>query len=168
MKDLDKTQVYSLDGITHNQAVELLEWLKVIDRDWDDVHLENIRKEHAIYHVGGDEWCCDYSKTYKTTTHISTLFPTKLEDLIKQRDELNKQIEEYGETLKIGDVCKFWNDGDGEFTISSLDSVDVSDYPYRDKYGTWHQYADILTQQEVFDFVNSPDFLMMKCMINHS
>lgn len=37
MRDLDRTQVYDLRGITEEQAKELLEWLKANDKGWEDI-----------------------------------------------------------------------------------------------------------------------------------
>lgn len=157
MKNLNKNEVYSLDGITHEQAVELLEWLKENDVDWGDSYLSCIKSSNYLIFL--DTWCYGSKKDVKPTTHISTLFTTELCDLIKQRDELNKKIEEYGKP-KVGDVCKFWDgsteESDG-YVVSKLTNIHLGEdirSPYKANInGTWFKNAKKLTEQEVIELL---------------
>lgn len=96
MKDLNRDEVYDLRGITHEQAVELLEWLKENDRDWNDNYISGIKKYKTIYFDDDiNEWLPDAPRE-DITSHISTLFEKSLEEQLKDAekkvDELKQQI----------------------------------------------------------------------------
>src|SRR5690606_8288290 len=97
MKDLDKTQVYDLRGITEEQAKELLDWLVENDRGWAtpeslddyDGFYGAIQEYKSIKYTGMADWFVSVSKP---TTHISTLFEQSYEE---QLQEAKKQLEHY-------------------------------------------------------------------------
>lgn len=150
MKDLDKNEVYDLRGITHEQAVELLKWLKVNDVDWEDCHLSLLTSQRYLrWEV---EWNCGSADSVSSSTHISFLFEIELESLIRQRDELNKRIEEYGNP-KVGDVCKVVVSGGHSIFITKVESIEYRDgaVDYVNEWGV--ESCVKITEQEVIELL---------------
>lgn len=155
MKDLDKTQVYDLIGITEEQAKELIEWLKDNDKGWDEFGYRRVIEGFPLEYFD-NEWSLSGSKT---TTHISTLFEKSYE---QQLQEAKKRLEHYKREIerleneskpKVGDVCKFWYDVESDFFIGILTGTDDSNYPYQVGVGGWFKHAKKLTEKEVIDLL---------------
>lgn len=163
MKDLDKTQVYDLRGITEEQARELLDWLVENDRGWAtpesldgyDGFYRAIQEYTSIKHTGIADWFVSVSKP---TTHISTLFEKSYEQQLK---EAKKQLEHYKKEVerleseskpKVGDVCKFWDFDEGVFILSELVQISEDSSPYL-SWGDSYRNARRLTEQEVIDLL---------------
>lgn len=155
MKDLDKTQVYDLIGITEEQAKELYAWLLVNEEGWDDWGYENLIGDDGLeyFHT---EWGISSSKP---TTHISALFePTyeeQLQEAKKKLDHYKKEVErlENESKPKINDVCKFWNYFESDFVIGILTDTDESSCPYQAGGYAWYEHAKKVTEQEVIDLL---------------
>lgn len=155
MKDLDKTQVYNLRGITEEQARELLEWLKDNDVYWEGcVHYRLM--EHTSLEYRDGEWDFVHETS---TTHISTLFEKSYE---QQLQEAKKQLEHYKKEVerleneskpKLGDVVKAWQSNENDFVIGILKSVDESVHPHYVGDSGWFKNAKKLTEQEVIDLL---------------
>lgn len=99
MKDLNRVEVYSLDGITHEQAEELLQWLIENDTEWESNHLEYLVNHKSIYFdTGWNEWLLGSVEYYNPTTHISTLFEKSYEEqlieAVRRVEELKRKINE--------------------------------------------------------------------------
>ena len=161
MKDLDKTQVYDLRGITEEQARELLDWLVEYDSGWET--------NHDFFYSAIQE-CTSIEHTEMTTrwhisnsnpmTHISTLFEQsyeeKLQEAIEKLEHYKKEVErlENESKTKVGDVCKFWYDVESDFFIGILTGiVGVSVFPYQAGGGEWFKNAKKVTEQEVIDLL---------------
>lgn len=155
MRDLDKTQVYDLRGITKKQVKELLEWLKDNDKGWDEYIHYWITKHRSLEYVY-TEWKFSGKEP---TTHISTLFePTYEQQLQEAKNQLEyykKEVErlENESNPKVGDVCKFWYDVESDFFIGILTGTDDSNFPYQVGVGGWFKHAKKVTEQEVVDLL---------------
>ena len=164
MKDLDRTQVYDLRGITEKQARELLDWLVENDSGWTTpASLDGyygfyvaIREYPSFKYTGRDCWHVSVSKH---TTHISTLFEKsyeqQLQEAKKKLEHYKKEVERLGNESKpkINDICKLWNDVESDFVIGILTDIDESDFPYQVRDSAWFKNAKKLTEQEVIDLL---------------
>lgn len=155
MKDLDKTQVYDLRGITEEQAKELYRWLCQRDEVWGDISYRWLREDVSL-ESHYSEWKLSGSKP---TTHISTLFYQPYEQQLR---EAKKKLEHYKKEVdrleneskpKVGDVCKFWFNNEDEFVISVL--VDLRhEYTHGFESPTsFFKNAKKVTEQEVIDLL---------------
>ena len=160
MKDLDKTQVYNLRGITEEQARELLDWLVEYDSGWET--------NHDFFYSAIQE-CTSIEHTEMTTrwhisnsnpmTHISTLFEQsyeeKLQEAIEKLEHYKKEVErlENESKPKLGDVVKAWQSNENDFVIGILKSVDESVHPHYVGDSGWFKNAKKLTEQEVIDLL---------------
>src|SRR5699024_6323639 len=142
MKNLDKTQVYDLRGITEEQAKELYELLCCYNEGWSNGNYRWIRESFSL-EFARPFWTLSSSKP---TTHISTLFEPTYEE---QLQEAKKKLEHYKKEVerledeskpKINDVCKFWNDVEGDFFIGILTGADDSHFPYQVGAGGWFKH----------------------------
>ena len=159
MKDLDKTQVYDLRGITEEQARELHEWLVDNDIGWVTNYYNfysSIQEYISIKYTEMTSWILSYSNQ---TTHISTLFEPTYEE---QLQEAKKKLEHYKREVerlenesepKVGDVCKFWDNLDSDFFIGILTGTEDSDFPYKVWDSVWLKNAKKLTEQEVINLL---------------
>ena len=164
MKDLDRTQVYDLRGITEKQARELLDWLVEYDSGWAtpeslydyDGFYESIQEYTSIKYTGRADW---YAGVWKPTTHISTLFEQsyeeKLQEAIEKLEHYKKEVErlENESKPKLGDVVKAWQSNENDFVIGILKSVDESVHPHYVGDSGWFKNAKKLTEQEVIDLL---------------
>ena len=155
MKDLDKTQVYDLRGITEEQTNELYEWLCCYDEGWSDENYRWLRESFSLEYIY-PYWAIS---DRKPTTHISTLFEKSYE---QQLQEAKKQLEHYKREVErleneirpnINDVCKFWDNDESVFAIGTLSLIDDSDVPYNVGDSAWFKNAQKLTEQEVVDLL---------------
>ena len=155
MKDLDKTQVYDLRGITEEQARELYELLIVHDEGWSDENYKWIRESFSLEFTH-PFWALS---DRKPTTHISTLFEQSYE---QQQKKKKKKLEHYKEEVerleneskpKINDVCQFWNYSESNFVIGILTTISEGDSMYECSVSTWFENAKKLTEQEVIDLL---------------
>lgn len=155
MKDLDKTQVYDLRGITEEQAKELYEWLRSYDRDWFYWGHEKLIGGGSLEYFY-PEWLLSDSQP---TTHISTLFEKSYEE---QLQEAKKKLEHYKKEVerleneskpKVGDVVKAWQSNENDFVIGILKSVDESVFPHYVGDSVWFKHARKLTEQEVIELL---------------
>ena len=81
MKELDKNKAYDLRGLSKEQRVELLNWLKVNDEGWEHLTDWGFKRYNLLgFSTNFNEWYFnDYGKEIVDAT---TLFePTNLEDL---------------------------------------------------------------------------------------
>lgn len=159
MKDLDKTQVYDLRGITEEQAKELYDWLRDYDSGWTAdyyIFYWDIRKYISIKYTDITRW---FLSDRKPTTHISTLFESTYE---QQLQESKSQLERYKKEVerleneskpKVGDVCKFWNYFESDFVIGTLTGIADGDFPYLVGESGWFKHAKKLTEKEVIDLL---------------
>lgn len=93
MKDLNRTEVYSLDGITHEQAEELLQWLIENYTYWKTFFLEEIKQGDSFLEYISNEWVFStYDDFYNPTTHISTLFEPSYEEQLIEALECVKTL----------------------------------------------------------------------------
>lgn len=104
IQDLDRSQIYDLRGITHEQAEELLQWLIDNDNGWDYGFLPNFHKYNSLIYFERSHittWTFSYEE--KPTTSISTLFELSYEEqlieAVKRVEELKRKINE----PKVGD-----------------------------------------------------------------
>lgn len=155
MKDLDKTQVYDLRGITEEQAKELLEWLRYYDWEWGEFDYRWFMEDGCLEY-SYPEW---FTNENKPTTHISTLFEQSYEE---QLQEAKKKLEHYKKEVermenerdpKIGDVCKFWDSIESNFVIGILTDTGRSSLPYQVGDFGWCKNAKKLTEQEVINLL---------------
>lgn len=158
MKNLDKTQVYDLRGITEEQAKELHDWLVENDIGWVTDYYSfywSIQKYKSLEYIY-PEWMLG---DREPTTHISTLFEKpyeqQLQEAKKQLDHYKKEVErlENESKPKINDVCKFWYDVESDFFIGILTGTDDSNFPYQLGAGGWFKHAKKVTEQEVIDLL---------------
>lgn len=156
MKDLDKTQVYDLRGITEEQSRELREWLIRYDVGWGELGYRNMVEDFSLEYSDSG-WV--YSDR-KPTTHISTLFEQTYEQQLQEAksklEHYKKEIErlENESKLKVGDVSKFWDNVENDFAIGILTGiVGVSNFPYQVGKGEWFKNAKKLTEKEVVDLL---------------
>ena len=154
MKELDKTQVYDLRGITEEQARGLLKWLKANDEGWERCAHYRLM-EYRSLEYRDFEWDV-VNET--PTTHISTLFEQsyeqQLQEAKKKLDHYKKEVErlENESKPKVGDVCKFWDFDEGVFIISELVQISEDSSPYL-SCGDSYRNAKKLTEQEVIDLL---------------
>jgi len=163
MKDLDRTQVYDLRGITEKQAREILDWLVENDSGWVTNYYNfysAIQDYTSIKYTDMTRWILS---DRKPTTHISTLFEQTYEEKLQ---EAKKQLEHYKKEVKrleneskneskpkVGDVCKFWDYVESDFVIGILTDT-FGEYPtYQVGRTAWFRNAKKLTEQEVIDLL---------------
>lgn len=153
MKDLDRSQVYDLRGITEEQAKELYSFLLANDKGWSDENYRWLREDHSLIYLS-DVWA---TSGREPTTHISTLFEQSYE---QQLQEAKKKLEHYKREverleneskLKDGDVVKAWDSENGEYSIGVIE--DINDYGYLLNDGIRWYNAKKLTEQEVIDLL---------------
>ena len=154
MKDLDKTQIYDLRGITEEQARELYKWLRVHDKGWSDENYRWLREDHSLIYLS-DVWA---TSGREPTTHISTLFETtyeqQLQEAKKKLDHYKKEVKrlENESIPKVGDVVKAWNNNSSaKPIIGKLEDLHLNTH-----YGIgghWYENAKKLTEQEVIDLL---------------
>lgn len=153
MKDLDKTQVYDLRGITEEQAKELCERLRGYNRGWGDWGYESLMEDDSLEYFY-PEWKLS---DRKPTTHISTLFEKSYE---QQLQEAKKKLEHYKREVerleneskpKVGDVVKAWDIGSGYYSIGFIEHI--QDYGYLLSDGMYWDNAKKLTEKEVIDLL---------------
>lgn len=156
MKDLDKTQVYDLRGITEEQAKELHRWLCKDDEVWRGISYRWLREGFSLEYYS-TEWARSGGEP---TTHILTLFgqsyeEQQLQEAKKKLDHYKKEVERLESKLKpkINDVCKFWDYNSDDFLIGILTSTNDSKLPYKAGESNWFKNAKKLTEQEVIDLL---------------
>ena len=157
MKDLDKTQVYDLRGITEEQAKDLYECLCCYEEGWNGLgyrHIIEVIEDSLVYF--NHEWVLSDSKP---TVHISTLFEQtyeqQLQEAKKKLEHYKKEVERLENESKTeeGDVCKFWNYFEGDFAIGILTAISEVDSTYECSGTTWFKHAKKLTEQEVINLL---------------
>lgn len=164
MRDLDRTQVYDLRGITEEQARELLDWLVENDSGWST--LASFDDYYGFYTAIQDypsikytERSCWHVSVSEHTIHISTLFePTYEQQLQEAKNKLEhykKEVErlENENRPKVGDVGKFWNYFEGDFVIGILTDISEGDSLCECSGITWFKHAKKVTEQEVIDLL---------------
>lgn len=155
MKDLDKTQVYDLRGITEEQARELHEWLKANDKVWIYMDCRWLKDKYSLINLC-NKWRLSENKP---TTHISTLFEKsyeqQLQEAKKQLEHYKKEVErlENGNSPKTNDVVKAWNNVGDDFVIGILTNMRGGYYPYEVGRADWFKNAKKLTDKEVIDLL---------------
>ena len=155
MKDLDKTQVYDLRGITEEQAKELLDWLNGIERGWDEFGYMHLMEDLSLEYLY-PEWVLG---AREPTTHISTLFEQsyeqQLQEAKKQLDHYKKEVErlENESKPKVGDVAKAWNCNEKYFVVGVITFIDNTGFPYCICNREWFCNVKKLTEQEVIDLL---------------
>ena len=155
MKELDKTQVYDLRGITEEQARGLLKWLKANDEGWERCAHYRLM-EYRSLEYRDFEWDV-VNET--PTTHISTLFEQsyeqQLQEAIEKLEHYKKEVERLENELKpkVGDVVKAWQSNENDFVIGILKSVDESVHPHYVGDSGWFKNAKKVTEQEVIDLL---------------
>ena len=160
MKDLDKTQVYDLRGITEEQARELYELLIVHDEGWSDENYKWIRESFSLEYIH-PFWALS---DRKPTTHISILFEQSYE---QQLQEAKKQLEHYKREIErlenerrptVNSICKLWNDDESDFIIGTVVKIrnlllDGTRLIFLSSSGYGFKHAKKLTEQEVIDLL---------------
>lgn len=127
MKDLDRTQVYDLRGITKEQAKELIEWLRRYDKGWDELGYRYIIEDFSLEY-SYPEWVLSGSDP---TTHISTLFEPTYEP-------------------KAGDVCMFWDYNRNDMIIGKLGGITgVKKIAFESSSRTWFKNFEKITNPEI-------------------
>lgn len=154
MKDLDKTQVYDLIGITEEQAKELYRRICERDKGWIDEDYRWLKEDGSLEFIHP----CWVLSGREPTTHILTLFePTyeeQMQEAKNQLDHYKKEVErlENESKPKIGDVCKFWDFNEGVFIIGELTQILEGPSPYL-SWGDGYRNAKKVTEQEVIDLL---------------
>ena len=155
MKDLDKTQVYDLRGITEEQAKELVEWIKANGEGWEHFNYDWVFEYISLGH-SDSEWVYGDSEP---TTHISTLFEKSYKEQLK---EAKKQLEHYKKEVerleseikpKVGGVFKFWDSIESNFVIGTLTGIIGGDFTYLVGRTARFKNAKKLTEKEVIDLL---------------
>lgn len=78
-----------------------------------------------------------YNKDFKYGSDLDIFFNDPLEQ-ISMETLFDIEIED---SLKIGDICIFWDESKKEAIISKLCEIDDNENPYMSNNGLWHQNA---------------------------
>lgn len=125
MKDLDRTQVYDLIGITEEQAKELYRRICERDKGWNDEDYRWLKEDGSLEYIHP----CWVLSGREPTTHILTLFEQPYEE---QLQEAKKKLKHYKK-----EVERLENESNPKTCVYCDCEISVDEQELECKYGEY-------------------------------